>query len=59
MTTRRIGLAAAALLLGSAGLRWTPGGAATFDLAAGGTLEGEGPDFFTTMGVTWALGARA
>ncbi len=50
---------AAALLLGSAGLRWTPGGAATFDLAAGGTLAGEGPDFFTTMGVTWALGARA
>jgi hypothetical protein len=44
---------AAMAWVADAGLRWMVADGLTLDLAAGGALRGDAPDWFTTGGLTW------
>lgn len=44
------------VILCHAGLRWSPIGNLTVDLAGGSTITGDAPDFTATAGMTWTLG---
>jgi hypothetical protein len=37
------------------GLRWNPTESLTLDIAGGSQLNGDGPDYIATVGLTWAL----
>jgi len=40
------------------GFRWSINDTITFDIAGGSRIDGEAPDFFATIGLTWAYGLK-